>query len=312
MNILEVDQKQYNSILKSPFSIFETTGFCALNRYKVDDIKYLIFNDSKNRLGLIIGINEKVARVPFSAPFGFFSKITENNRIGIYYEALHKLIKWCKQQGFAKLIFSLPPHFYSPSDLTMVYNALHSTGFKIEQIEVNYEYYLQNFKDDYEMSIKPKPRQKFRASIRNKLTFHKTDDISIAYDIIKKNREEREFPLRLTIDDIKITSNIISIDIFIVKDKYGQPVSSAFIFKITDSIVRVIYWGSLNSAKILRPMNFLSFNLFKYYSNRDYTYLDIGHSTNNSIPNYGLCDFKQGLGCQSSPKFVYSKQLLTV
>lgn len=38
-------------------------------------------------------------------------------------------------------------------------------------------------------------------------------------------------------------------------------------------------------------------------------YLDIGPSTENSIPNYGLCDFKESIGCRRSLKYTMVKEL---
>jgi len=38
-------------------------------------------------------------------------------------------------------------------------------------------------------------------------------------------------------------------------------------------------------------------------------YIDIGPSTENSIPNYGLCEFKESIGCDISPKYTFYKYL---
>ena len=41
----------------------------------------------------------------------------------------------------------------------MIYNALYCSGFTIRNIDVNYEFLLKNFNNDYEMLINPKSRQ---------------------------------------------------------------------------------------------------------------------------------------------------------
>ena len=44
-------------------------------------------------------------------------------------------------------------------------------------------------------------------------------------------------------------------------------------------------------------MNFLSYNIFKHYKAIGVSIIDIGHSTEDSIPNQGLCEFKESIGC---------------
>ena len=50
-------------------------------------------------------------------------------------------------------------------------------------------------------------------------------------------------------------------------------------------------------------MNFLAFKLFEYYAEPK-AFLDIGPSTEKGIPNVGLCNFKESIGCNVTPKFV--------
>jgi hypothetical protein len=36
-------------------------------------------------------------------------------------------------------------------------------------------------------------------------------------------------------------------------------------------------------------------------------FVDIGPSTENSIPNYGLCEFKESIGCTVVNKYSFKK-----
>ena len=110
-------------------------------------------------------------------------------------------------------------------------------------------------------------------------------------------------------DELKQISKIINIDNFIVETKDGRVVSAAIIYHISKKIIRIIYWGNTKESKNLHSMNFLSFKIFEYYSNSEIKYIDIGHSTVNSVPNFGLCNFKESLGCLISPKFSFIKKI---
>ncbi len=310
MEIIETDKKNYENLMLCPFSVFDTVAFCELNRNKTDDLKYLVFYDGKNRFALAAGIKGDVLKLPFSASFAVLSPITRNNKIICFHESVRALSDWAKARGCRKVVFSLPPHFYEPTYLTMLYNALWNEGYRVEDIEVNFEYYLKDFSaEGYEMSIDPKARQKLRASLKNDLSFEKTDDLDTVYGIIKINREYRGFPLWMSLEDVRKTRQAVDMDFFLVRNSEGRPMASALVYHITDKIVRVIYWGNIPEGENLRVMNFLAFHVFEYYKRMSYEIIDIGHSTDDSIPNYGLCDFKQAIGCKSSPKFVFVKDL---
>jgi len=55
-------------------------------------------------------------------------------------------------------------------------------------------------------------------------------------------------------------------------------------------------------------MNFLSYEVFKYYKENGIEVVDIGPSTEDSIPNHGLCEFKESIGCDLSPKYSFYKK----
>ena len=88
-----------------------------------------------------------------------------------------------------------------------------------------------------------------------------------------------------------------------------KAVASALVHHINDKILRVVYWGNTQESNYLCPMNFLTYNIFKYYSKTQFEIMDIGISTEDSIPNCGLCDFKEGIGCKCSVKSIWEIEL---
>jgi hypothetical protein len=76
---------------------------------------------------------------------------------------------------------------------------------------------------------------------------------------------------------------------------------------VTPDIVQVIYWGDLPAYSEFKTMNYLSYNIFIYYKKLGVKYVDIGISTELSVPNHGLCEFKESIGCDLSLKFTFSK-----
>lgn len=310
MNILEVSEKEYKTFVVNPFSGFDKVEFVKLNKHKVNEVKYFIFENNKKRFGLVAGIKENVFKCPSSATFGIFSEITHNNKIQHYHEAINSLIEWAKNKNIKKIIFCCPANFYQEKHITKFQNALFCNGFQILDYDVNFEYELSNFKNGYMESLNSDSRRNLKLAIKEELIFEKTDDINTVYSIIKQNREEKGFPLWMSAEDIKNTTNIIKSDFFLVKTKDEEPIASAYIQRIKDGIANVVYWGNLQKSDRLYPMNFIAYKVFEYYSNKkNIHFISIGTSTKDSEPNYGLCDFKESIGCKCSAKLNFVREL---
>ncbi len=122
-----------------------------------------------------------------------------------------------------------------------------------------------------------------------------------AYDIIKINRETRGFPLRMTKEQLMDTIKIVDHDFFLVKHE-ETIIASAVVYRLTPEIDQVVYWGNIPDVSELRPINYIAYKLIEYYKDLDYKVLDIGISNEADKPTYGLCNFKESIGCVSSEK----------
>lgn len=308
MTINEVTPLEYKTVAKTPFSIFDSVEFTQLNSHKVDSVHYLIFNDGKNRFGLICGIKDGVIKAPFSAPYSCLSEISKDNKMLAYTSSIKQLVTFAKTKQLKKIRVTLPPTVYDESHIAKIYNSFYISGFHIAGCDLNYQYDLKNFDSNYEMSIDPKARQKLRTSLKNDLDFSKTSDVEAAYKVIQANRQAKGYPLWMSLNDVYDTMKVIKCDFFTVSHQ-GTLVASAMVYHIAEKKAQVIYWGNLPGTDDLKSMNFLSFKVFEYYKSIDVDFLDIGPSTENSIPNFGLCDFKQGLGCDVSSKLTFELDL---
>ena len=306
--IEEINKEKYKEIVDNPFSGFDKIDFIELNKYKVDDVKYFIFENNKKRFAFVAGIKDGILKSPFSATFGCFSEVSRNNSITYYHEAVKSLIEWSKNNNIKKIIICTPPLFYNENHITKFQNALLCNGFKILDYDINFQLNLIN-KRQYDTIINTDARRNIKIAEKNNLKFEKTEDISSVYKVIKQNREEKSYPLWMSEQNIIDTSKIIKSDYFLVsyEDKY---IASAYIQHIKENIVNVVYWGNLQEYDRLCPMNFLAKNVYEYYLNKKINYISIGTSTLDSIPNCGLCDFKEGIGCDCSPKLNFILEII--
>lgn len=312
MEIIEVTDKEYSSIFPSPYFLYGSSPFNILNFDKCERIHFLLFRGEKYRLGIIAGARDNSLFSPFSAPFGGFTFISPDIRIQYIEDAIGQLSNWASIKEYESLNITLPPEFYGNSFVSKQINCLWRAGFSINEIELNYSFEIERFNDSYSENIWRNARKNLSIAKNAGLDIchceEKAEKIR-AYDIIKKNRKEKGFPLRMTWNQIEETTGIIPADFIIVKDKYSNDIASAIVFYVNERVVQVIYWGDLPEYSNLKPMNFLSYKLFEFYKRKGISVIDIGPSTENSIPNYGLGEFKESIGCTIHPKYSFKKVL---
>ncbi|MDI1318556.1 hypothetical protein [Flavobacterium sp.] len=311
MEILEVSPQIFDATFPKPSHVFNTGKFNELNASRFEVVYYLLFKDSKTRLGIAFGLKDNVLLSPFSAPYGGFENVSSDIKLYQIDAALEALSQWAENKGIVGIRILPPSTFYTPDFSAKMTNCLYRAGFTTQNIELNYYFQTDNFSDSYSQTIWYNAKKNLNKSLSYGLTFEKlaAENGSVAHAIIGQNRSERGFPMRLTWEQLETTSVVIPVDYFLVKDA-DTPIASAIIYHVAPSIVRVVYWGDLPKYSDFKTMNFLSYNVFKYYKEQGIKTIDIGHSTVDSIPNNGLCEFKEGIGCSIDLLTEYYKSLV--
>lgn len=311
MELIKVDRNIYKEIINAPYHIFNSADFNLLNKNKCEKLYFFLFKEKKYCLGLIAGLVNNSIISPFSAPFGSFSFIKEDIRISHIENAIDELEKFALANKKLSIKHILPPVLYHESFLSKLINVLYRKGYNISNVDTDYYFNLANFNDNYIKILWGNARKNLNISLKHNFVFRRCktrQDKKSAYHIIKVNRQSKGYLLKMEYDEIIATSKIIKTDFFIVHS-YDREAASAIVFHVAPHIVQVIYWGDVPDFSEYKLMNFLSYKIFEYYKGKKIKYVDIGPSTENSIPNYGLGEFKESIGCNLSPKLSFHKQM---
>jgi hypothetical protein len=309
LEIQEVTAAAYQSVVKSPTHLFNAAAFNELNNAKCEEVFYLLFKDSKIRLGIIVGLRANKLFSPFSASYGGFESLFSDCKLYQIDAMLSSFVAWATEKKFSGFKMILPPLFFNQDVSAKMLNCLYRAGFEVKNKELNYHFETKNFNDNYQQGIWYNAKKNLKKALANNLSFVKltTTDEKLSYDIIAQNRNERGFPLRLTFDQLKETGSLIPIDYFIV-NAVEDTIGAAIVFHLSEKVVRVVYWGDLPQYSDLKTMNFLSYSVFKYYAALGIETIDIGHSTEESVPNHGLCEFKESIGCSLGILYEFYKK----
>jgi hypothetical protein len=312
MEVVEVTAEIFKNTIPKPYHVFGTGDFSNLNADKAEQVFYLLIKDKKYRLGIIGGVRDATFFSPFSAPFGGFVYLSEINRISMIDKAFDAFMQWISKKQIRTLSVTLPPFIYNPNFISKQVNGLYRQKCSVTKMDLNYSFDLTSFDKTYADNIWRNAKKNLRIALENQFFFKEcktNEEKKLSYEIIALNRKSRGFPLRMRWSQIVKTIELIPAYFFLVYKDQQTAVAAAVVFHVSDKVVQVVYWGDLPEYSHMKTMNFLSCKIFEYFSKMKIDRVDIGPSTENSVPSYGLCDFKESVGCDVDLKLTFHKEI---
>lgn len=307
-----MSRTEYETAAKNIKNVFNTPKFNDLNRAKVDDILYiLVKKENSPRFGVIFGKQNDTLRCPFSSPFGYIEMLKKDQPLKYFYEAIAEIEKVLKDIGITDISFFLPPDFYDNYCISAWYNVMSQSAYSAEYVDLNFSLHIPEIYPNYEEHIHHNAKKNLNIALKSDLKLREAmtqEDKTKAYDIIRQNREGKGYPLRMTEEQVLATIVVVPAHMYIVSAG-DEDIAASLIYDVTPTIAQVIYWGDIPGHSEKKSINYLSYQLLQIYHDRDFEYLDIGPSTENGQPNFGLCDFKDSIGCMRTAKVRFTKSL---
>ncbi len=313
MELIEITPEEYEKIVENKEIFFMKKKFLELNKSKVEKVHYFLGYDKKNRLAFAVGEKENEWRAPYSAPFTAVVELQKITPIEYYWEFIALLNQTATEAGIRKITVLLPPDIYGAEKNAKMINALLGSNYMVEYEEINYSLDIRAWDADiYRQQIAHNARKNLRIALESGLSLVQCLELEEkrkAYEIIRINRKSRGYPLRMTWEQVLETLEIVKHDVFVVQ-REDIIMASAIVFYVSAQIVQVIYWGNIPNTEEYKPINFLAYELIEYYKEQGIEMIDIGPSSENGIPNYGLCSFKESIGCKVTSKYRLSIDLV--
>ncbi|WP_443659369.1 hypothetical protein [Clostridium algidicarnis] len=320
--IFDVDKNElYNeetcSLSISDFihpNFYDKFEFHDYHQKFTDEVVRLAVRSNDKFIGYCyFGIKDNECKAPYSAPFSLIH-LKKSFKINDACLFINGIKNFAVKKGIKNIKFTLPPEIYGFELVSVLSATFFSEGFKVKSIELNNSFDLSNY-EGIEMYLKESPhkvRKNYRKALKNELEFEQIEiyDFEKAYDVIKINREQMGYPLKISkkqMEDL-VNINILGIRSFIVK-KSEEPIAAALIFDVTEEVSQVVYWGDIIEYRNERPMDLLTTEIFNVYKKLGKKYLDIGPSSEDGTINGGLAEFKKSIGCNSNIKIVFEYEI---
>lgn len=308
MDLLEIDSKEFADMFPAENThIYNTAAFAYLNRGRCGRLSFLAFRDSRLRGGLVLGLREGDGWCsPFSAPFGGLV-VNRWQRVNEIEEMYRLAARFAGERG---LRVTLPPEFMDADLYAKSVNVLTRLSGGKGVAELSYHVDLRGLLSAEALCNHAALKNLRRAGTAG-FTFERlgTDATNIGrvYDVIRQNRDSHGYVLRMSLEQVVETSAVVPMELFLLS--LGErPAASALVYRIAPRVVQVVYWGDMPGFSDLRPMNLLPVEIFNHYiSCGDVDFIDIGPAALAAgTPNYGLCRFKESIGCIPSVKWSFT------
>ncbi len=284
---------------------FNSPLFALLNNLWVDEIHFLLFKTTKVELGVILGERNNTLLSQWSAPFGGFVFKDDTISIESLQNSIKALTTYTKQVNCISFTITLPPPFYSSNFLTKLFFVLGSfTSPKTVDINYHFDLLIENTLQSRNRNFKRNLKIGEDLGLQLYLC-QNNEEKSVAYKVIEENRTTQGYPLRMGFEQLVETSRIIPIDFFLLQSQ-TETYASAICYWVAADICQVVYWGDYTFKRGSGAMQQLSLQLCEHYRNHKVRFLDVGPSSENGVPNHGLCDFKENIGCDVTLKYTYT------
>lgn len=130
------------------------------------------------------------------------------------------------------------------------------------------------------------------------------------YETLKINREAKGNRLSMTLTELEMMAERFPNEFTLFGCGDSEHfISAAICLAISSEILYVFYWGDRPEYSTYSPVVPLANEIYNFAQGRGISILDVGTSTLDKEPNFGLIEFKNGLGFSESLKVRLRKTL---
>lgn len=212
--------------------------------------------------------------------------------------------------GARRIEISLAPLIHDVNFLSSQFYLLRKDSFDILSQDLNYSLEISNRKFDELVTYAnlKRLRKCERSSFESiKLPI---SELAKVYKTIELNRRAKGYPITMSLSQIESLSKAFPDDILLWGIPHeNQLIAAALCLNISQEVLYVFYWGDVPGYSSYSPVVSIAKSIYKYCQENNFKILDLGTSTLNLQPNYGLINFKEGLGCKASLKLKLCKNL---
>ncbi|HEV8512825.1 MAG TPA: hypothetical protein VGQ59_06095 [Cyclobacteriaceae bacterium] len=302
----------YDSRFKVVFErfLFNETRH-RLSQSKDNRITFSLLNEQAEQVVAQIHfcVANLIASSPCRAPFGsveFSSSLPPEALSSFLKETEQKL----KSHGVNKIVIKDPAHQYRPEQSALLNTMFLNLGFITTSAEINSA--IEVNETTFEDKISHAEVKRLKRCRQEELEFRvlSMEMLDKVYFFINECREERGMALSMTLPQLKSTIQNCQNDFFLFGIfQKNQLMAASISVRVNERILYDFYHAHPKSFDQLSPVVSLVDGMYGYCQRNKFELLDLGTSAIDGKVNFSLLNFKTQLGCKSSMKLTFEKDI---
>ena len=302
-----------NEFLPTPWAhLFNTPQFFEIHRTENACYLQLVAKASGEVLSTIHFAEESpgVFRSPRLGTFGSFDfkELPCLELVELFADETERILR---DRGARQITIVSPPFAHGPELSHLVYLALHNRGYRATPHSLNQSVRVDD--RPFNARVDADGRRRLVRARESGLEVRKLtslQELSDAYEVILDNTQRKGYQLSMTWERIREMVEIFGDRIYgFGAFRATQHAAASITIRVSQDVVYVFYWGDAAGFSGVSPIILLADAIYEHARAEGARWMDIGTSTNEGAPNYGLIHFKRNLGCEASLKLAYSKSL---
>jgi len=302
-----------NEFLPTPWThLFNTPQFFEIHRTPNACYLQLVARGSGQVVANVHFAEEScgVFRSPRLGTFGSFDfrALPDIEVVEFFADETERVLR---ERGATEIKIVSPPFAHAPELSHLIYLALHNRGYSATPHSLNQSIRL----DARPFSARVDADGRRRLTRARELGFvtrrlSSLSELSDAYQLILDNACRKGYSLSMTWERVREMAEIFGERIYgfgVFRD--DELAAASITMRVSRDVVYVFYWGDAAGFSGVSPIVLLADTIVGHARAEGAEWIDIGTSTNEGVPNYGLIHFKRNLGCEASLKLTYSKTL---
>ncbi len=271
---------------------------------------WIIYAVEKQKITLLMSvfIEKQKAFSPLRMPFGGIMA-SENASYQQIEQFIDFVLAFCQEKNVKDLQITSYPFSYAPNASAICTHIFLQKGFRIINNELTHFLLLEK---DFQAHLHLSARRRLKKCKNNGFFFEhwQTPDLAFVYDFVAANRQRKNYPISMNYEAFLHTLQSFPnhYQVFVLK-KDAEIAALTVAVIINNEILYNFYPADSEKYLAFSPMIMLLEGLYQSAQQQGFRILDLGISTDKSVPNYGLIRFKENMGCQSALKLSFEKFL---
>jgi len=215
-----------------------------------------------------------------------------------------------RSKGAKFLEVLLAPQSHDPVAFAKQVFLLRSFGFETTKCDLNHSLEIDSRSLSERMTYGNLKRLR-KCDRENLVAMHLShSSLSKVYETLAINRASKGNSMSMTLKQLQLMADTFPEDVILFGCPDGEHYAAAAIcLRLSSSVLYVFYWGDRPEYANKSPVVALADTIYRYGRDQGFRIIDVGTSTIDRQANFGLIEFKSGLGFSESLKITMRKIL---